>query len=543
MDSVILHYLQELRKATLKPGVYAYRGQSRAEWQLHSAATRRLTNSLGNDALNDPGFPKVYIDYHRETLVDAARTRGFGVETGRDISELQLLAKLQHFGAATGLLDFTWNPLIALWFACRETVHDNCDGKLFVLNVNDPIQAARVSSDPGRQTIDAAFMRTGNAPGLLYWEPMWSGDAMPRILRQRGVFIIGRPLIPSDGQAVEEVEILASDKEALLYELALLDISESSMFPDIYGFSAWESATASTHVKTPEFYLVQGNQHYQAGNYLAAIASYDNCIDLSPGVGELHVLRGNAKSAEKLYREAVEDYRQAIVHQKRPSLHLGHIENSPISDLMLFTAYFNCGNAQAELFDYEAALGSYSDAIKLNRRGILNIEQALFNRGNTHLDLAQFEEAICDYDAALSIQSNGTESPWIPFNKGNALVAIGQFNEALECYRLAEDKETGTKGPSQNRETLEKIMSEIGPREYQSRFLRDSDAPLDCLVVQVEGSGVSGTVGVFQGRAGNIGNLGWNGSGGKGFGGRFGFIVMLEAKSGDGASINPRHSS
>ena len=97
---------------------------------------------------------------------------------------------------------------------------------------------------------------------------------------------------------------------------------------------------------------------------------------------------------------------------------------------MLFTAYFNCGNAQAELFDYEAALGSYSDAIKLNRRGMLNIDQALFNRGNTHLDLAQFEEAICDYDAALSIQSNGTESQWIPFNKGNALVAIGQFNES-----------------------------------------------------------------------------------------------------------------
>ena len=174
MTSALENHLQHIRNATSKPGVYAYRGQSKAEWPLHSAATRRLANSLGQDALNAPGFSKAYIDYHRETLVDPARTRGFGVESGRDISDLQVLAKLQHFEAATGLLDFTWSPLIALWFASRES---DSDGELFVLNVNDPIQVARVSSNLERQAIDAVFSRPANAPGLLYWEPMWAGDA------------------------------------------------------------------------------------------------------------------------------------------------------------------------------------------------------------------------------------------------------------------------------------------------------------------------------------------------------------------------------
>ena len=45
---------------------------------------------------------------------------GLGVEDGREVSDLQLLAKLQHFGAATGRLDFTWSPLVALWFASDE---------------------------------------------------------------------------------------------------------------------------------------------------------------------------------------------------------------------------------------------------------------------------------------------------------------------------------------------------------------------------------------------------------------------------------------
>ena len=48
---------------------------------------------------------------------------------------LQLLAKLQHFGAATGLLDFTHSPLVALWFACDELCND---GKVFFLSKELP---------------------------------------------------------------------------------------------------------------------------------------------------------------------------------------------------------------------------------------------------------------------------------------------------------------------------------------------------------------------------------------------------------------------
>ena len=85
MTSVLEKYLQQIRDSTSKPGVYAYRGQSRAEWPLHSAATRRLTKSLGDGALNAPWFSKVYIAYNRDTLrlaVGAAATLGtFLMET------------------------------------------------------------------------------------------------------------------------------------------------------------------------------------------------------------------------------------------------------------------------------------------------------------------------------------------------------------------------------------------------------------------------------------------------------------------------------
>jgi tetratricopeptide (TPR) repeat protein len=527
MAAMLEKYLKLIRDATSKPGIYAYRGQSRAEWPLHSAATRRLAKSLGDDTVNAPGFSKVYIDYHRETLVDPARTRGFGVESGRDISDLQLLAKLQHFEAATGLLDFSWSPLIALWFASRKS---DSDGKLFVLNVNDPIQVTRVSSELEQQAIDAVFSRPGNAPGLLYWEPMWTGDAMPRILRQRGVFIIGRPLIPTDSQIIREIEILETDKSSLLEELTLLDISASSLFPDVYGFSSSEKVTASIHVRTPYFYFVEGNQHYQTGNYREAIAAYDNCIFHSAGVGELYLLRGNAKSEAKLYREAVDDYRQVIVHRDRPLLASGPVGNSLILDLMLFMAYFNCGNALAELSECEAALASYSDAIRIDRQEIGSRHQVFFNRGNIHLDLGQPDKAIIDYDAAILLQENRMAPSRITFNKANALVVAGRFREALECYKLSELKGSGSKRSPQNRQTLERILSVIRSREYQSHFAIDSDSAFGRLVVEVAGTDVEHIIGLFQGRVGNTGNFGWNGVGGEGFDGSDGFIVELVAK-------------
>ena len=40
-------------------------------------------------------------------------------EMGRQLSDLEILAELQHFGAATCLIDFSRSALVALWFACQ----------------------------------------------------------------------------------------------------------------------------------------------------------------------------------------------------------------------------------------------------------------------------------------------------------------------------------------------------------------------------------------------------------------------------------------
>ena len=108
----------------------------------------------------------------------------------RTDSPLQLLARLQHFGAATGLLDFTYSPLVALWFACKDPSRD---GKVFFVS-HEPPNTTFVTPELEGQEIGNTLSRNRDPTGPQYmlWEPLVEGDAALRILGQRSVFVIGR---------------------------------------------------------------------------------------------------------------------------------------------------------------------------------------------------------------------------------------------------------------------------------------------------------------------------------------------------------------
>ena len=55
------------------------------------------------------------------------------IERG-DLSDIDLLALSQHFGAPTRLLDWTSNPLVALYFSIfsSESIDDTNDGIVYV---------------------------------------------------------------------------------------------------------------------------------------------------------------------------------------------------------------------------------------------------------------------------------------------------------------------------------------------------------------------------------------------------------------------------
>ena len=138
-----------------------------------------------------------------------------------------------------------------------------------------------VSSDEDEQTVESIFSPISTLPTLSYWEPRLSGDAMLRILRQRSVFVIGRPLVPMGTDIVSEVEISKADKPALLEDLELLDKSHFSLFQDIQGFSESQKVSFPLrHIKSPQWFLIQGNLAIQSGNFAEATQAYSECIKL-----------------------------------------------------------------------------------------------------------------------------------------------------------------------------------------------------------------------------------------------------------------------
>ena len=93
-------------------GSFVYRGIPNADWEVESSAYRRIRQS------KKTAPPLSVLRNYIERLLRDAKTRRFQGQEG--LTNLQLLAELQHHGAATCLIDFTSNALIALWFACRD---------------------------------------------------------------------------------------------------------------------------------------------------------------------------------------------------------------------------------------------------------------------------------------------------------------------------------------------------------------------------------------------------------------------------------------
>ena len=508
------------------PSTYAFRGQADGSWQLHSSATRRLIRYLGSDrSIQSREYARLYATYHTDELIEPARTAGFGVDDGLEVSDLQLLAKLQHFGAATGLIDFTWNPLVALWFACKPGENDDRAGKVFVANLNDPNKFGRVSNKPEDQSIKTIFSsENGSDDRPFYWEPTPLGTSNFRILRQRSVFVIGRPLVPDN--VVEAIEIRASDKKSIMAELEeRLDINERTLFVDIHGFSTVNHADAPIRLMNdPQTHLFRGNQLSQQRDYAKAIESYDRCIELESEVRELYFLRGSAKAEMKDYTGAKQDYDLAVVHRDRPYLNWG-ANSILIIDPDLHRILFNRANAKVELQDYEGALEDYDAAIQNNPEPFrTDLGPIYFNRANVKSLLPRFEDAIEDYDEAIRLGSLNAY-----FNKGNVLVKLGRFNEALQCYDKYLQERDQKPSATNTRNAIKEILEKIGSRKFETT-IKNLNGP---VLVQIAGYSQEAQIFPFQGNIGNTGNFGGLGlRGGDGYSGQGGFTVQVGGSKG-----------
>lgn len=120
-----------------------------------------------------------------QQIINEARDWGLDWHSGGGrLTGLELLASLQHFGTPTRLLDFTFNPLIALWFAVERD--DAVDGRVFAIDYSDRIVDRLLAS-----TSDPWWVESEPEDWAVrswVWRPP---PIEARMIRQDGCFLVG----------------------------------------------------------------------------------------------------------------------------------------------------------------------------------------------------------------------------------------------------------------------------------------------------------------------------------------------------------------
>ena len=100
------------------PDTLFYRGQASEDF--------KLIPSIGRNSIE--GKEEVLLQYERAIFEDFKRKYSMFTDV-RPKNDMEFLFLAQHYGLPTRLLDWTYNPLIALYFACCS--HNDKNGVVF----------------------------------------------------------------------------------------------------------------------------------------------------------------------------------------------------------------------------------------------------------------------------------------------------------------------------------------------------------------------------------------------------------------------------
>lgn len=162
---------------------FVWRGVPNADWALHSSLFRSFTRRHGRLPEAEDELRRM----EREILDEAIEWGLDWHSSGGRLTALELLAALQHYGVPTRLLDFTFNPVIALWFAVEK--HDEVDGRLFAVDISRGMidREEAIGTDPWWEKIEPRSDTEWTARSWA-WRPP---PIEPRIVRQEACFLVG----------------------------------------------------------------------------------------------------------------------------------------------------------------------------------------------------------------------------------------------------------------------------------------------------------------------------------------------------------------
>ncbi len=498
-------YLRQMVDGAGEPEIqrsYVYRGQANANWHLHSAAARRIiapASTLREDEVAE--FEQALINCQNDLIADF-RNRRFDMRDGMPLSELEILAVLQHLGAATALLDFTRNPLVALWFACE---HEDQDGRVYKVDaVSNPYVG--VGSEH-RQTFGEILAQLVPPLHLLAWNPPAMADAQARTVAQQSVLLLGKPRTAAELSVPKErivgtVLIPKASKAQLRADLASIGVDESALFPDVHGFAEINSVKYPLRTTNVSDLLNNASRAHVEGRHESAIELYTQYLQARPGDTFARLCLANAYVDHSAYQHALEvldAVAESLEHSSAFNRHVFH---------------YNRANVKAALNRHDEAIIDYTHALA---QGIESNTQVRFNRANSYFAIGNFSAALADYE-------NCGEYANAIYNAGNTHIAIGQMERALESFAAVSSMPNAPRRWQHNYEAIQQVITILDGREYICQL---SGSTLQLSIKAAQAPTVLAML-PLVGNVGNNGNTGWmNSPGGQGFDGSIGMVIVV----------------
>jgi CHAT domain-containing protein/Flp pilus assembly protein TadD len=162
-----------------------------------------------------------------------------------------------------------------------------------------------------------------------------------------------------------------------------------------------------------EAWFYRGCDELIAGNYAAALASFDKALHIKPDKHEAWHNRGVALGNVGRIEEALASYDKAL-HIK-PDKH---------------EAWYGRGVMLGNVGRIEEALASFDKALQFQP----DLHEAWYGRGVMLWNVGRIEEALASYDKALYFKTD-KQVAW--HSRGVALGNVGQFEEAIASYDKA----------------------------------------------------------------------------------------------------------
>jgi hypothetical protein len=194
---------------------YVFRGVKSIDYKLIPSIGRFKTNK-----------PKEFTTADEKKMLSLFKQKAYPF-LDKNVNDLELLAIAQHHGLPTRLLDWTWNPLVALYFAVRDEWKEHeikKDSVVYVWKKNIKGQL-----DP---TFDPFAIKD-----VKLFLPQ---HVSKRIIAQSGIFTIHpKPTEEFKNNGISKVIIKPTIRREIKRRLEKLGIHQGTMFPDLDGIATY----------------------------------------------------------------------------------------------------------------------------------------------------------------------------------------------------------------------------------------------------------------------------------------------------------------